>query len=440
MRPEVSKFTKELQQLFNGNISEIAKQTGFHVRNSGKINPILFLEMVVLLYNDHKEDSLETLCERLRSKYNIEISKQGLDQRFNSRASEFLLEVIRKIMEIQYAPPLKMSPYLDSFSKVKIKDSTEFKGSPQNADVYPGFNGPGTASCFQVQLEIDLRTGKIEDLFLTSALNSDHKDALDTKESILPNELIIRDLGYVSQDRLNEINNINSFYLNKIKRSVNLYNKDLDFVSYGTLYRKLKKSNGGILEDEFYAGNKINHTSRLIYTLVPDKVYKERIDKLKKSRKGKAITKEERCRSSINILITNVDSVRLPAQVAVDLYRLRWQIEIEFKSWKSIVKIASIKDTKTPRTECYILGKLIWLLLRNQAKIFVMHLNKFPSGISTIKFARMEKLKKEMMCNLSGEQIVIFINNMLGIPEKLLRREGKNTNKNAEKYLSIVMI
>jgi hypothetical protein len=142
----------------------------------------------------------------------------------------------------------------------------------------------------------------------------------------------------------------------------------------------------------------------------------------------------------MNILITNADAAMLPAQVAVDLYRLRWQIEIEFKSWKSIAKIDSLKDSKTSRTECYILGKLIWLLLRNQAKIFVLHLNKFPSGISTIKFGKMEQLKKKMMLNLSGDQIVLFINNMLEIPEKLLRREGKKSNKNAEKYLSVLSI
>jgi hypothetical protein len=134
--------------LFNQDISEIATQSGFHVRNSGKIDSRVFLELVVLLYNNHKEDSLETLCECLRSQYGIEISKQGLDQRFTSNASEFLLQVIRKLMEIQYGPCLKMHSCLDSFTKVKIKDSTEFKGSPGNAYEYPGFGGPGTESCF----------------------------------------------------------------------------------------------------------------------------------------------------------------------------------------------------------------------------------------------------------------------------------------------------
>lgn len=439
MNPGVSKFTKQLEQLFNENISAIAVQSEFQLRNSGKIDARVFLELVVLLYKNHKEDSLEILCERLRSSYGIEISKQGLDQRFTSRASTFLLKVIEKLMEIQYAPTLKMNPYLDSFSKVKIKDSTEFRGGLKNADLYPGFNGDGTKSCFQIQYEMDLKTAKIEYLFLTSALKSDHQDAIDTKESILPNELIIRDLGYVSQDRLDDINNGNSFYLNKLSRTADLFDIDSKYVSYRKLHAALKKAKGGILENEFYAGTKINHCSRVIYMLVPEKVYKMRIITLKKSRKGEPITKEDRCRRAINILITNVDVVRLPAQVAVDIYKLRWQIELEFKSWKSIAKIASLKDSKTARTECYILGKLIWILIRNQTKVILMHLKIYPSGISVIKFAKMEKLKKEMIKNLNGEQIVNFINRMLEIPEKFLRRDSKNINKNAEKYLSIVI-
>lgn len=427
--------------MFDEQIVNIAIESKFHERKCGKIDPHIFLEMVVLLYHNHKEDSLEILCERLRSRYGIEISKQGLDQRFTEKASDFLLKVIGKLIEIQYAPCLKLNPFLDSFSKVKIKDSTEFKGSSKNADDYPGFNGLGTASCFQVQFEMDLKTCKTEDLFLTNALNSDHQDAIDTIESILPGELIIRDLGYVSQDRLDEIHNKHAFYLNKIKKKVNLYDADLNQISYKNLHNELKKVNGGALEKRLYAGDKINHLSRVIYKLVPDHVYKERIESLKKkSKNGKRISKEERSREAMNIYITNAEQERLPAEVAIDLYRLRWQIEIEFKSWKSVAKISSLKDTRTARTECYILGKLIWLMVRNQAKILLLHFNKYTSGISIIKFAKMEKLKKEMIVNLRGEAIVSFMNSMLSIPENLLIRESKNINKNAEKYLSITSI
>jgi hypothetical protein len=107
-----------LQQLFNQDISEIAAQVDFMCEILARLIPRYFWNWLCC-YNNHKEDSLETLCERLRSQYGIEISKQGLDQRFTSKASAFLLQVICQLMEIQYAPCLKMHACLDSFTKVE---------------------------------------------------------------------------------------------------------------------------------------------------------------------------------------------------------------------------------------------------------------------------------------------------------------------------------
>jgi hypothetical protein len=42
---------------------------------------------------------------------------------------------------------------------------------------------------------------------------------------------------------------------------------------------------------------------------------------------------------------------------------LRWQIELIFKTWKSVCGLASIKMVKGHRIDCYIHGKLIFILL-----------------------------------------------------------------------------
>lgn len=46
-----------------------------------------------------------------------------------------------------------------------------------------------------------------------------------------------------------------------------------------------------------------------------------------------------------------------------ELYSLRWQIEIVFKTWKSLFEIEKCWDVKQKRLECQVYGKLITIFL-----------------------------------------------------------------------------
>lgn len=67
--------------------------------------------------------------------------------------------------------------------------------------------------------------------------------------------------------------------------------------------------------------------------------------------------------SAMNVYITNA----LPEDVATehvhDLYSLRWQIELLFKTWKSFFEIDDCKEIKKERLECHLYGQLIGILL-----------------------------------------------------------------------------
>ena len=63
------------------------------------------------------------------------------------------------------------------------------------------------------------------------------------------------------------------------------------------------------------------------------------------------------------MVVTDLDAQALPAVQALELYRFRWQIELEFKQLKSLHHLSSIraKDERLART--YIFAKLLGALL-----------------------------------------------------------------------------
>jgi len=93
--------------------------------------------------------------------------------------------------------------------------------------------------------------------------------------------------------------------------------------------------------------------------------------KAEKLRKAHAAAKRERrelgnytiARIGLNLFVSNIKEQDLPKEQVWSLYRLRWQIELVFKVWKSVACVDKIKKAKRERIECHLYGKLLWVLL-----------------------------------------------------------------------------
>ena len=104
---------------------------------------------------------------------------------------------------------------------------------------------------------------------------------------------------------------------------------------------------------------------RLLIYLLPEQEFNQRIRNAQKNarKKGRQIGKDFRARAALNLFITDVDEDTITVDNAWSLYRLRWQIELAFKVWKSIWEIDEIKKVKKARLECYIFSKLLIIIL-----------------------------------------------------------------------------
>ena len=80
-------------------------------------------------------------------------------------------------------------------------------------------------------------------------------------------------------------------------------------------------------------------------------------------RKGRRISLSYLKFLKYTFFITNVPATLWPKEAVGTIYRLRWQVELTFKNWKSLFEINVLKGTRPERIRCLIYGRLIVILV-----------------------------------------------------------------------------
>jgi len=306
----------------------------------------------------------------LKDEYGIEIRKQSLHERFNHNALAFLKEALEKLLHQQFEPQIALFKDLKGFRRILIKDSTCFQIDTSLAQYYEGSGGGGSEASVRIQFEYDILSGRINDLSVSAFNHQDAKDSLETIELTKQGDLIIRDIAYMGLQVLQMIQSLNGFYLCRPNPIVSILQKlsedGYEKVDFVEVAHYMKTHHLSCLEKEAYLGSKEKIKTRLIVYLLPEEEYAKRIRKAQKNNKKKSrkpLSKEYKARAALNLFVTNTDPEQIPMEKAWDFYRLRWQIELIFKIWKSICHIEKVKKVKKHRLECYIYAKLVLIVL-----------------------------------------------------------------------------
>lgn len=78
---------------------------------------------------------------------------------------------------------------------------------------------------------------------------------------------------------------------------------------------------------------------------------------------GKPLTQERLAFCDVNTFITNVPEEAMSRQVIRTFYSLRWQVEIMFKAWKSVLGLDKVRNVRHEVFLCMLYGGLINMLL-----------------------------------------------------------------------------
>lgn len=96
----IAQMSLKINELFeDGCLESLARSTGFIERSSSRLSGSAFVMLNVLEGRVGPDWSLQDCCDRLRSCYGIQLSKQSLDERYNTFSVSFLKTVYENFVQ-----------------------------------------------------------------------------------------------------------------------------------------------------------------------------------------------------------------------------------------------------------------------------------------------------------------------------------------------------
>lgn len=353
----------ELSRRFHGRIpkkgrlNRWARQTGFRKRK-GKLSPYEFLVLMTIGQMGMKHPSLAGMVTAIEAR----ISRVALHYRFSGAAAAFLHKCLRFVLQQKFIHLGQIdTELLRPFRRVLIVDSSSWNVSEKLYSVLPGSGGSAFAANCKLQAVYDYKHGELGFLDVTAGTVPDNSYTDHLPGMLQRGDLLLIDQGYFKLNTLAQIVDNGAFFLTRFL--VRTVVKDPITNVPINLAKHLSKLEHNACEmDVLMGGGKLPQvTCRLITLRVAEQVANERRRRLRKEaeKKGRAVSKHHLRMCDWTLLITNVPQRWLPLKMVRALYTVRWQIELIFKQFKSILCVHQSDTGNENRLRCELYGKLI---------------------------------------------------------------------------------
>jgi hypothetical protein len=369
-----------------------------------------------ILLNDATSDipmSYNQMAIEAKSKFGMEISKQAIADRFNEGALRYTQNLLGEYLSEQVYSTINTA-WFDLFGRVIIKDSTKFDLPEELQKDFPGFGGSASKAGCCIQYEFDIKSGQGNDLTITPANRPDSRDAAGTTYLVKEGDLTIRDLGYFSLKYFKAAQKNRAYFLSRLNTNVIVYQKKEDKyieLDFGKLYQTMKEGRLLRLDIQAYIGRDDKFPVRLIIEPCPDEVFNTRMKKINKENKkrGNKTSDGYKDRARFSLYMTNVPSDKIEGGAISKIYKIRWQIELVFKTWKSIFNLDKVKKMKYGRLMCLLNIRLLliminWEVFSVQRAMLFKKTGKLLSQAKSLRTLKdnIEKIRKVLTTNCKG--------------------------------------
>lgn len=364
----VAELQPALHDLFHGAADELARATGF-TRRARKLTGPAFAQALVFSFLECPDATLDDFAETAEL-LGVAASPQAFDRRFGPDAVDFLHGLLLEAFNRSFSslrPALL--PLLRRFAGVFLRDAT-LVGLPQAlAGLFPGRGGRhaphGKAAAAKLVFEAEVTTGALTELSLLAGRDNE-KAAEVAGKPLPPGALLLEDLGFFCGRRLQEYVEQGVYVLTRIPAWTAVFDEGgrrLD------LLKELRRAAGDRLELPV----RILHGRRLRLRLpavrLPEAEAEERRRRVRREaqQRGRAVSRRKLDLCGWNVLVTNAPACLLGLGEACVVRRVRWQVELVFRLFKSEGKIDETRSRRPCRVLCELAAKLLALVVQQWA-------------------------------------------------------------------------
>jgi hypothetical protein len=356
----IAQIATALQTVLMAEAERVGRKVGF-VQRTGKLSGSTFVQTLVFGFMDNPQATVEDLSQTA-AVVGVEISPQGLDQRFTDEAVELLKQVLTQaVSQVIEATPAAVL-VLQRFNGVYLRDSTVISLPVELADKYPGVGGSnGQTAAMKLQVRLNFSTGQLEGPVPHSGRTHDQHTPFQDVD-LPPGALSLADLGFFNLGQFKQADEQGIYYLSRLKFGTKVYpleGESLDLVPW------LNAQGQARVDLPVRVGQQEQLVCRLLAIRVPQEVADQRRRQLHEYARKKQVplSAERLAWADWTLLITNVPVELVTLPEALILLRVRWQIELLFKLWKSHAHIDEWRSHKSPRILCELFAKLIGVLI-----------------------------------------------------------------------------
>jgi hypothetical protein len=353
------------KEFFNTKAEALSIATGF-IKRKRKLKGSSFIKAMILGNMSHSNCSIEGICQLLNED-SIEMTKQGVDFRFTAQAVKFMEAMFAEALNLFKKKWQIDCSLLQQFNSVKLLDSSYVTLPSSMENIYKGYGSHYrnhqslTKAGLKLQVVFDYLHQLVDRLDVREGKRSDqgYKDYL---QDLSLNDLVIADLGFFVPQSFQQIDKANAYFISRYKADTNLY--DTETQKKIDLLLELREHS--FLEKEVLLGKQTQLRVRLVCQKLTAEQSMARRRKAHELAKSHGYTSSERNQQLLDwsIFITNIPKVQIKSEQIFTIYRVRWQIELLFKLYKSHVKITNLKGkSKTYRILCELYAKLCVIVI-----------------------------------------------------------------------------